>query len=505
MLKMTKPRIVEVFFAWYEGGVLRKIGDLALAILVGLLIGSLLVFSSGLSSSWQAAILIIPIALAFVMIFQNLERLILAAIAIGIPLNIDVSLIISPYARNPVNLAQGNRTLIALTELRISLILVLLVFGYALWLVRLKSTESKPVHFFWGITLPALGLIFFEICSVFFAQDQQLSLFRIEQLVEVFLAFFYIANHIKTSADMQFFVLVSLGALLMESALMSFQWVTGWTFQFAGIDSSLAEPGRISGTMGNSGPAAGYLSGMLLIACAALGGFQKKSYRVLAAVSFLLGVVALTSTGSRIGWIAAGVTLPAFVLIGLWLGWIKREFIPIVFVGVLAFGLLFGPGIYTRFTAADNGSADARPMMWNLALKIISANPWLGVGSGNYALATKEYYSTDIGRANEVIDIQVHDAFLNVWGESGIFALLAYLGVLGAAFMKAWACIKSPSSFISLMGVGVSLGIVSMCIQMVTGTFHMRAITIFLWFIIALAASLRNLRDQGDAELERQS
>jgi O-antigen ligase len=226
-----------------------------------------------------------------------------------------------------------------------------------------------------------------------------------------------------------------------------------------------------------------------------LWSLVKGSHRVLALACVFLGITALVSTGSRIGMSAAAVTLLAFILVGLRFGLIKRETLVLLFVLILAFGFIFSSEIYTRFTADDNGSASARPMMWNLAIKIIEANPWLGVGAGNYALATRDYYSPDIGRADEVIDIQVHDAYLGVAGEGGIFALLFYLGMLGAAFFNAWSCAVSRSRFISLMGIGISLGIISLCIQMVTGTFHMRSITLFLWLVIALAASLRTIKD----------
>jgi hypothetical protein len=46
---------------------------------------------------------------------------------------------------------------------------------------------------------------------------------------------------------------------------------------------------------------------------------------------------------------------------------------------------------------------------------------------------------------------------------------------------------------VSLLGIGLSLAIISLCVQMNTGTFYMRSITLFTWVLIALAASLQNL------------
>ena len=119
-------------------------------------------------------------------------------------------------------------------------------------------------------------------------------------------------------------------------------------------------------------------------------------------------------------------------------------------------------------------------MMWRLAWNVIQSHPWLGVGAGNYALVTREYYTYDVGAQAEVYDKIVHNAYLGIWAESGIFALICYIGVMAAAIFKAWTCYRSQSQLVSLLGLGFALAIVSLGIQMITGTFIMRSITLFL-------------------------
>ena len=478
----------------------RKSLELSLSLLVGLLLGLLIVFTPSLplSPDYQKLVYVIPFALTIVILFNNPEKLILAAIAIGVPLNLDVSLIISPYARNFENLSRGYRTLIATTELRVSFVTIAIVIGYILWLVRPVSTERRSAQFFSATTIPALGLIFISILSVVQAPDKQLWFFRVEQLVEMFLIYFYLVNHIQTSQDMQFFLIVLLGGLLAESVLMILQWITGLTFSIAGLQAMMLGPGRVGGTLGHTGPAAGYLSAMALIAMAMVWGFQQKSQKRLAVISMGLSMIALVSTGSRIGLGGFAVTLLAFLLTCLRHGWIKRETLILLVIAVLIIGIGSYGAISTRFSTLNNSSAQSRPMMWKLAWKAIQAHPWLGVGAGNYALVTRDYYSADVGLAQEVLDIQVHNAYLDIWAESGIFALLCYLGLFGGAIMKAWSCITSRSRFRSMLGKGLSLAIVSLCIQMNTGTFHLRSITLFVWLLVALAASLPHLEQSND-------
>ena len=243
---------------------LRKISpalvEKGLSLLFGLILGTLLMFSWGLARDWQGIVLLIPIAFAIVMLIGNLEKSVLIAIAISIPVNLDRSLIISPYARNPENIAQGY-TIVGLTELRLSLIFLLVVVGYVLWLVRTTGTDRTPVRFFRGTRGPGLGLIFFSSLSMFWAKNLQLSLFRIELLVELFLIYFYLANRIRTVQDIFTFITALMWGGLAESMLMIWQWITGTTFSVAGIQAMvLNNPLRVGGTLMHPNVAGGILS-----------------------------------------------------------------------------------------------------------------------------------------------------------------------------------------------------------------------------------------------------
>ena len=488
----NNPIQLKPFWGWKQAFSEHSVFEVGLSIFVGILFGSLIVFSPYLpiSSDFQKLILVIPIAFTAVILFNNLERLILFTIAIGIPLNLDISIIISPYARNLENIARaGYRTLITLTELRLSLITIVLIIGYFVWFLKPRQTW-KPTHFFKATTLPAIGLIFISILSVIQAQDKQLWMFRVLQLVEVFLFYFYLANHIRTTQDMKFFIVVSLMGIVAESMLIILQWFTGLDFNILGLDANVIGPNRAAGTLGTTGPAAGYMSVLAFIACAMIWGLPRGPQKYLAIISLIFGTIALIATGSRIGWIGFAITMFAFLLIGMRSGRIKQETLLLLVIAVLIIGIGFSSVIYERLSTFDDNSAQSRFMMWRLAWNVIKAHPWLGVGAGNYALVSRDYYTPDVGIPAEVFDKLVHNAFLGVWAESGTLAMLCYVSILGAAIIKAWSCTKSRSPFISVLGIGIALGIVSLCIQMFTDTFHMRSITLLVWALVALATSL---------------
>lgn len=485
-----------------ETGLGQRVFELGVSLLVGLIVGALLVFSWGLPTEWQGIIVLIPIAFSFVMLISDLEKTVLAGIAISVPLNLDRSLMISPYSRNPENIAQGHRTIVALTELRLSLVFLLLLIGYALWLVRTPGSDRKPIRFFAGTSVPALGLAFFSLLSMFRAQDLQLSLFRIVQLVELFLVYFYLANHVRTSQRLLTFVSVLMWAMLAESVLMIWQWITGATFSVAGIHAMVLEnPLRVGGTLMHPNVAGGIISAHLALVCTVICISPKRSQRGFAVICFVVGCIAAITTGSRASWGSLVVALLAFGLIGAWRGWVRRDALMLLFIATFAIAGVFYPAIRTRLTTWDRGSAQSRPMMARLAWNVIQAHPWLGVGVNNYALVARDYYTPDVGELDDVlryvIDQAVHNRYLLIWAEIGLFGLLMYLSFLLAPLVQAWNHIKSDDRFRSLMALGLGCAIASMSIQMLVEHFSPRPSAIFVWLLVSLVASLRNLELDG--------
>ncbi|HPT08741.1 MAG TPA: O-antigen ligase family protein [bacterium] len=106
-----------------------------------------------------------------------------------------------------------------------------------------------------------------------------------------------------------------------------------------------------------------------------------------------------------------------------------RKFLPIIlsliFLGGALF-LLFKPLILTRIEASsrlEKISINERQEQNNTALEIISDNVWLGVGLGNYHNEL----------LNREVDLKpyeaqpVHNVFLLIWSEIGLWGLLLFL------------------------------------------------------------------------------
>lgn len=81
-----------------------------------------------------------------------------------------------------------------------------------------------------------------------------------------------------------------------------------------------------------------------------------------------------------------------------------------------------------------NFSTVERLAHWQAAVRMIEANPWLGVGYGNYPAAYDQYrlivWVNALGHA--------HNYYLNVFAETGVIGLLAYLAWWGTVFGLLW-------------------------------------------------------------------
>jgi tetratricopeptide (TPR) repeat protein len=72
------------------------------------------------------------------------------------------------------------------------------------------------------------------------------------------------------------------------------------------------------------------------------------------------------------------------------------------------------------------------------AAEVIGRHPFFGTGPGNFPLAYphNNIYKVKTENPNDVLT-HVHNDFLEIWAEYGLFSFLAYLGVL-AVFMYKW-------------------------------------------------------------------
>ena len=215
---------------------------------------------------------------------------------------------------------------------------------------------------------------------------------------------------------------------------------------------------RAYSTFGQPNPFAGYLgiSVPLLFALSASWWKDRAASPhlfggVIASITgggALLGMVALTLTQSRGGWV--GVTLGLGVVAWLVGGRVRWGSIIIVgLIAVIASATPVGPRVAERWDAVDlslsnevqvtaiNFATRERIAHWRAGVAMVKDEPWLGVGAGNFS---RHYRNETVEWRFRVPRGHAHNAFIQVAALTGIIGLLTYAMFIGAV---AWRLVRA--------------------------------------------------------------
>lgn len=161
----------------------------------------------------------------------------------------------------------------------------------------------------------------------------------------------------------------------------------------------------------------------------------KKWVRQATLVALFLTVVVILLTHSRGAFLALCMSM-------LWIAWRSGKlFRAVLVLGFLAalFPLVAPDAVLERLSTIGDtkeSSANARLTAWATALRMIQANPGLGVGMRNFQTRFLDY-SLEPGKVGHTY--VAHNSYLQIWAESGTPAFLVYLVLLGSVF---FACRK---------------------------------------------------------------
>jgi len=162
--------------------------------------------------------------------------------------------------------------------------------------------------------------------------------------------------------------------------------------------------------------------------------FEKKFCLPLFLVSCFLFLVLLL-TFSRGGYLGLLFSLAVFVFFAWQRFAIKdKKFFGATFLLAAAILLLVGWPVVSRLISSfdiQEGSNMGRLSIWQDSWQIIKKNPVIGVGLGNYPLAVnfnQSYRSA----------VTSHNLYLDIWAETGVFTLLAWLFIFITAAEAAY-------------------------------------------------------------------
>lgn len=411
------------------------------------------------------------------------ERIALAVGIFEIPLQIDKYLM---FHENDAN--QG-----AVAGINISITSLALCVLYASWLLRLSqrrlSQVSRPI-----IGIPMifyLGTVLFSSLS---AQLPLLSFFDFVLLLQAYLLFFFLANRIRTRADLQICLLTLCATLLFQSAII------GGLFALR-IDDQLITVGpltfivwdgyRQGGTMQSPVLAGSTLALMLLPLAGVLVAKTPARLWQIALLTSAASILAILLTQTR------GAILTTFVgccLIGFGMtmrGWLPKWTLPVAVMFALLSLYPLWIVYEKRVKAGDGDSAIARKHLSLIALEMIEQHPLRGYGAGNCHLAGQRF--ADQGKYRSEWYYTIHCKYLLVWIETGLLGLIGFLAVLGHGVRNGIAVWMTRDRVWSPLGLAVAAAILGHAVHMAVDVFNSRTQVQMLWVVLGLSAAIYRL------------
>ncbi len=393
---------------------------------------------------------------------------------------------------------------------------VLLVL-FAGWVVRRTLVERRlpPMTALDALALAWLGWIW--VRAVGSAQGTLALATAVSYSLAV-LGFYAVSHLLTDVADLRAALKASVWVLLLETLFVAAQMAAHYPFALPGskaipFASTLTFGGeglafRPSGFVTNPNGLADHLTIVLGPALAfTLLGARRVGARVwLVALAVLVAAgVMLLLTLSRGGWVAFAVgslftvavyaskrilTLRQLSAAGLSLALLSLAFVSVY------------PQVLLRLTASDDRSVESRVILSDQALTIIRANPWLGVGYGDYNRAANEYWPPSWGGISadyqkEILEVVVHDHYLLLAAELGLPAMLFFVFVMWRFIrlpfpLQRW---QEPGRF--GLAVGLSSTMVSQFVYLSADNYYADTRIFMLWLCAGLLQALV-LAQRGD-------
>ena len=228
-------------------------------------------------------------------------------------------------------------------------------------------------------------------------------------------------------------ILISVGCLV---ALDGFsQRFIGWEF-FRGKQIGLINENlkAVTGPFKHYNSLAAYLVCILTLFISVIPAKKREGKVIYLAISLLLFLLVgcLFLTFSRGAWV--GFLFACLLMLLLSRRW--KIILPLLGFFMLA---LLAPGIRERVLGGDSG----RFSVWSGACGMIKEHPFFGVGIGTF-MSNFSKYTKGLG-------VQyAHNCYLQIWAETGIFALLSFLGFVIAILSQGIKSFIKTHDYIAL-------------------------------------------------------
>ena len=208
-----------------------------------------------------------------------------------------------------------------------------------------------------------------------------------------------------------------------------------------------------------------------------------------------LGLAAMVLSQSRGGLISLAGSIVMLSLISFWASKSQHELQHqfrnlaakslFLFLAVsVVFIAWFGQDLGQRL-ASDAFGYGERGVQWEITLRSIMLNPWVGYGGGSYASVFQIFRESEDLR--QVVFDQSHNDYLHIWLEQGLIGLVLWLGFLFAiARQSATSLLTARSKLVAALIISCSLLVVAALIQSMVD-FNLQIVSIRVYFFVLVA------------------
>lgn len=445
------------------------------ALVGGIACGLIVLILLGLPKKWLVGVFGGFSILLFALFSSKARPALLVFLIISILVNFDFHL---TYVPGYIGISDG----IAIGNFQVSLMLLVL-----LALFGPKSERPDRIRFFPQTTIPFLILVIAGIFSFVNSSDRTLSFYGLLNWVGAFVFYFYMANNLKTAKELKLVLLAMQIGILIQGGVCIVQAMlkTNFTlnFQVFGQDpySTVFRSGGLTGSPNYAGA---YIAGIIPITFAQLLIMDNKREKLFAFVALLIGTVGMLLTFSRATWVALFLALlpTSFLLMKQRL--LKFRHLAWALLPVFVLILVFQEAILSR-VGEGSENLDNRANLFTTAVNMISAHPLLGIGINTY---THQMAAFTVREMYYHWDYMVHNKYLHLWSETGIFGLLSFVTIALVAAVAAFRLTRKHDRIIAAIGTGIFGAILMYAIHMNFETYGTDLNQ--YWLMVALTVAL---------------
>lgn len=307
------------------------------------------------------------------------------------------------------------------------------------WLLRLVDRRSRMRFIFVDqplVAWSAVGLVALAGTSMLWAADSGAAFSSAFRLFQGVLLLVITYSVVTDRQKLWWLMTAFVGGSLFAVVLGFFgSYSASASVNDARLSGGFDDPNELAAVVVPSIVFCGY-------AFAALGD-RRVRWLLLPAVG-ILGV-ALLRTDSQAGLVAL---MAALLLALVFSGDLRRRAAAVVaclvVAGTLFYTLVTAPVAFQTILSSDNTSN--RKSLWAVAGSIVSDHPFLGVGGGNFTVVEPSYIvrTINLPRVDLVSEGElVHNSYLQVLAELGLFGLVAFLAVVSSTLVVGVGAVRA--------------------------------------------------------------